>query len=365
MFKRKHIKSLLSGLVLVLLCGSLVSSLMANEPTSPVAKDVEAAKRTAKAKAGGEDETLLVPKDVYISGTGLVEPRERESKISSATSGVIREIFVNEGDFVEQGAALARLDDELERARVDAAQAEVELAEAQLAKARRGNRSSEIEELMASARAVEAQRDQAERELERQQQLFDSKVIPKDALDRSIATRDQLQAQLKSAQARAQTSRLGARIEDINIARAQLKSAQARLAQSQQELARRKIMAPFAGEVLQLKFRLGEFYQPGAEPLLLLGDTRTLRVRLDVDERDIAKLAIGQRAQIQAISAPEKLFEGVVSEIGERMGRKNVRSDDPRDRVDTKILEVMISLDRSEGLVPGLRVRGYLFKPKA
>lgn len=365
MFKRRYIKPLLSGLVLVLLCGSLISSLLASEPTSPGPKDLEAAKRTAKAKAGGVDETLIVPRDAYISGTGLVEPREREAKVSSATSGVIREIFVKEGQFVEQGAPLARLDDEIERARVEAAQAEVELAQAQLARQRRGNRRSEIEELEASARAIEAQRDQAQRELERQQQLFDSKVIPKDALDRSIASRDQLQAQLKSAQARALTARQGARVEDIDIARAQLKSAQARLAQAKQELDRRQIMAPFAGEVLQLKFRLGEFYQPGGEPLLLLGDTRTLRVRLDVDERDIAKLAKGQRAQIQAISAPDQLFEGVVSEIGERMGRKNVRSDDPRERVDTKILEVMITLDDSQGLVPGLRVRGYLFKPKA
>ncbi|MDC0670624.1 hypothetical protein [Nannocystis radixulma] len=43
-------------------------------------------------------------------------------------------------------------------------------------------------------------------------------------------------------------------------------------------------------------------------------------------------------------------------EIGRRMGRKNIRTDDPVERIDTKILEVVIELDKAEALLPGLRV---------
>jgi HlyD family secretion protein len=59
---------------------------------------------------------------------------------------------------------------------------------------------------------------------------------------------------------------------------------------------------------------------------------------MDVDERDIGKVA----------------------EIGRRMGRKNVRTDDPTERIDTKILEVVIDLDEPGTLVPGLRVTSFV-----
>ena len=51
---------------------------------------------------------------------------------------------------------------------------------------------------------------------------------------------------------------------------------------------------------------------------------------------------------------------GRVVEVGRRMGRKNVRTDDPVERIDTKILEVVLALERADGLVPGLRLMAYL-----
>jgi len=52
-----------------------------------------------------------------------------------------------------------------------------------------------------------------------------------------------------------------------------------------------------------------------------------------------------------------------VVEVGKRMGRKNIRTDDPVERIDTKILEVVVQLNQRDGLVPGLRVVGYIESP--
>jgi multidrug resistance efflux pump len=87
-----------------------------------------------------------------------------------------------------------------------------------------------------------------------------------------------------------------------------------------------------------------------------MGDTRVLRVRMDVEERDIGKIRKGLRASITADAFPDQVFAGRVVEIGRRMGRKNIRTDDPVERIDTKILEVVIELDQREGLLTGLRV---------
>ena len=118
--------------------------------------------------------------------------------------------------------------------------------------------------------------------------------------------------------------------------------------------------APIAGEVLQVKYRAGEYYQPGADPLVVLGDTRALRVRMDVDERDVARVAVGDVATLRVSAMPRKDFTGKVVELGRRMGRKNVRTDDPAERNDTKILEVVIAVDAPAGLVVGQRVVCYL-----
>jgi multidrug resistance efflux pump len=131
-------------------------------------------------------------------------------------------------------------------------------------------------------------------------------------------------------------------------------------------LGRLTIRAPIAGTILQLKYRIGEYYNPGAanaatvEPLVVLGDMRAIRVRLDVDERDIARVKIGSPGYATLSAYPGRRFSGRVVEVGIRMGRKNVRTDDPVERLDVKILEVLLQIDQPEGLVPGIRVTAYV-----
>ncbi len=81
---------------------------------------------------------------------------------------------------------------------------------------------------------------------------------------------------------------------------------------------------------------------------------------MDVDERDIGRVKLGQAAYAVADAWQGVRFPGKVTEIGRRMGRKNVRTDDPTERIDTKILEVVIDLDEPGRLVTGLRVTSYI-----
>ncbi len=164
----------------------------------------------------------------------------------------------------------------------------------------------------------------------------------------------------KAADARRSAALAGSRREDVLAARARVSGAQARRDQARAILDRLTIRAPIAGEVLSVKVRAGEYYSPGAGEAVVMGDTRVLRVRMDVEERDIGKIRKGLYAYITADAFPGQRFPGRVIEIGRRMGRKNIRTDDPVERIDTKILEVIIELDKREPdqgtLIPGLRV---------
>lgn len=347
-------------LVLGLLSSSLITSLMAEPATSPRDKDRERATRTASPKAGGQDERLLIPQGVRVSGNGVVEPASRAVELSAEVPGVIAQVLVREGQRVRAGDPLVKLSEGTLAAALDAAAADVAIARAQLDRARNGPRPLEIREQEAQARAARAQATLSAERLKRNAPLLKQGVLSAEEFNQLKRQAEQLDAAADAAEARARLTRQGTRREDVAIARAQLKAAEARAAQARSELERRTVRAPLDAEVLQLKRRPGEYTQPGAEALAVLGDTSALRVRLDIDERDIGRVRVGDQALIQAIPFPDKLFKGQVVEIGRRMGRKNVRTDDPTERVDTKILEILIALDDPGALLPGLRVRGYL-----
>jgi HlyD family secretion protein len=89
---------------------------------------------------------------------------------------------------------------------------------------------------------------------------------------------------------------------------------------------------------------------------MILGDTRALRARIDVDEREIARIRLNGDGFVTADAFPGRHVAGRVVEIARRFGRRNVRTDDPAERIDTKVLE----LSDAAGLVPGQRVIGYV-----
>jgi multidrug resistance efflux pump len=126
-------------------------------------------------------------------------------------------------------------------------------------------------------------------------------------------------------------------------------------------LARSQVIAPFDGDVLRVKPRIGEYHNPAAgEPIIILGDLQNLRVRLDIDERDVGRAALGLPGYVTATAFGDQRFPGKVVEVARHMGRRTVRVDDPMDRVDVKILEVVVALDGKPPLLTGQRVEGFL-----
>ncbi|MBX7195904.1 MAG: efflux RND transporter periplasmic adaptor subunit, partial [Sandaracinaceae bacterium] len=152
---------------------------------------------------------------------------------------------------------------------------------------------------------------------------------------------------------------------DVMVAAAQLRAAEARRDQARAVLERFRIVAPSAGQILEIRNRVGEYVQPSlSDSVVVLGDTSALRARVDVDERDIARVSLGAEALVRVDAFPGRDFRGRVVEVGRRMGRKVLRTDEPTERIDTKILEVVVALEDFDGLLPGVRVMGYV-RPSA
>jgi multidrug resistance efflux pump len=235
---------------------------------------------------------------------------------------------------------------------------------AALEKSIRGARAVDKEAAASDASSAKARADQSAVQLQRIEKLSGTGAATPEELDRARLTAAAEAASARAAEARARGVDEGFRSEDIATARAQVEAAEGKLEQARAALERRYVRAPFAGEILQVKSRIGEYYTPGtSEPLMVLGDTSKLRVRMDVDERDIGRVRTGAKGFATADSFPGKHFAGKVVEIGRRMGRKNIRTDDPVERIDTKVLEVVLELEQASGLVPGLRVSSFIEGP--
>ncbi len=350
----------LGPLALVGAVGILAKNVLAGPTNVPRAAEVETAKRELVPPRGA-DERAPIPGAAVVAGNGVVEPADRETKVGGQVPGRIAVIDVKEGDFVEAGGPLVELESAAERAALAAAEADVEVARATLVRTARGLRLEDVEATIAEAQAAKARAELSAGTLARTEQLAKGGAATPDELDRARRQADADERTFRAADARRSAAASGGRAEDVRVAKGQLDAAIARRDQARAAVERLTIRAPIAAQVLQLKLRAGEYYTPGGpDPLVVLGDTRTLRVRLDVDERDIARVKLGAPAWVTASAWPDRKFHARVVELGRRMGRKNVRTDDPTERIDTKILEVVLELDDRDGLFPGLRVAGYV-----
>lgn len=343
--------------------------LRAEPPTAPRAGDIEAATRVAMSPGNDVDERAAPPPPSIASANGVVEPAQPEIRVGAAVTGQIARIAVSEGQRVAAGDVIAELDRRVEAAALAAAEADVTAARAELDRVLRGTRAEEIRAARAEAEGARARATLARGVATRTERAATAGALTGEELDRARREAESADASARSAEAREQAAIAGSRREDIQLARARLAGVEARRDQAAAVHARMLLVAPSAGEVLQLPYRAGEYYQAmsqggASEPFAVLGDTTRLRARLDVDERDIGRIAVGAKTIVRASAFPGTDYPGTIVEIGRRMGRKNVRTDDPVERNDTKILEVVVALDATPPLVVGQRVTGYVLGTK-
>jgi HlyD family secretion protein len=309
------------------------------------------------ASASSNREPLL------IAGPGRVEPYSEDIRIGSELSGRLKSVNVEEGDAIRRGQVLAELENADYRAQVESAQASVVAKEATLRKVINGARRQERDEAWSSVGEAKAVMENAQSELHRRQELFKAGVVSREELERYSREADVAKAKYDEAVQQHALVDDHAREEDQSFAEADLKLAQGQLAEAEARYAKTFIRSPIDGTVLRKHHRNGESVSNSStspDPILTIGDRKTLRVRVDVDETDVSKVQVGQRAYVTADAYGTKKFWGHVVRLGQQLGPKNVRTDEPTEKVDTKILETLVELDPGSQLPDGLRVDAFI-----
>ena len=276
-----------------------------------------------------------------------------ESLVSFKVPGRIVELPVEEGQQVEQGALLARLEDADATQKVRIDEASVRVRESDLALTLAGTREQEVRAAQQSMIDAQADLDQKKLDNDRARQLFGKDEISAQDRDQAATALKRAEAIFKAAQQRYNEAVEGSRKEDIEIARANLNQANANLGLSRVNLDYTVLRAPSAGVITVRQAELGEVVAPGS-PVVTLADLDHIWLRAYIAETDLGSIHWGQEATVTTDTYPGKRYHGRISFISSsaEFTPKSVQT--YKERV-TLVYRIKIDIDNpSHELKPGM-----------
>jgi len=240
-------------------------------------------------------------------------------QIAAARDGVIAEVMVHEGARVTKGEILARQ---------DARTAEVALLEAEAA----------IEPAIARTALLATQLEAAKREAARLSRLADIGA-------ETFRARDEAQDRVHQLTA------------EVRVARAEVEATKARARVAGLEVEQREIRAPIDGVILRRSAHPGAGASTlNVTSLFTIAPQTPKIVRSELEESFVGQVTVGQPVEIIGEANPSQVGRGQVVSIGQVFGAKRGSVDDPNEKVDERVVEVLTSLDIQSFLI-GQRVR--------
>ena len=276
----------------------------------------------------------------YFEATGTLAS-DAQTDVAPAVGGKIVQVNFDIGSYVQKGSVLVQLDNRDARIKLEQAQAQVQQAESNVNQAK-----SQVEQAKANVRQVQSQLglqnggtfeidqvaevktakaalDLAEKELTRAERLVETGDIAKTIYDQRKAQRDQAAAQYQAALngANQRFSAIRVAQSQVDTAQAAVKTAQsaADAARTQTETAKKAIsdaaiISPISGYVSDKTADVGEFVST-TQKVATIVRTSVLRLRIDVPEQSIGKIAVGQSVSAQVSAYPDRNFAGTVVRV--------------------------------------------------
>ena len=302
--------------------------------------------------------------DSHIAARGRVEgATSQEIKLASRVVGRLKEVSVNDGDPIHKGQVMAVLENNDLEAQVEQARANVGHAQAALERLQNGARSEERAASHAAMNEAQAAADNALQNYQRSQKLFhEGGIISQSVLDQAERDWKMAEARLDSAGQNYKLVMAPPRAEDVASAQAELNLARAQLAQAQDNYDNTFVRSPVDVVVVKRYMNPGESisYESLYQPIVSVSDTTHLMVRAEIDENDIGKIQLGQRASIRCDAFRGQTFYGHVVRISGGLGPKKIQTDNPTEKIDMDVLESFVELDPGSPLRVGLRVDVYV-----
>ncbi len=356
-----------SGLNMLIVAAILALGVGYYVPKTLSARNADVGKASTKTDAAAAKKPDAAPRPTWAaSAPGRIEPMGGEVHVAAQVPGRIAEVLVSANDKVSAGDLMISLDDEELQARVHAAAATEALRK------RERNDTDAGGKLGEDRRSAEDGVANAARQLANAHDDLDRTIRARRSGSRSAADVDKARDAVTKAHEKLAQSRTTLRkalsadkLPTPTRQDAALAAARAELSLAEATLQRARIRAPSAGTVLNVAAKVGEIAAPSPDgTLVTIGDLSSLRVRAEIEERDIGKVRIGQTAIVRSDAFAGKDFAGKVVSLAKALGPSRLGQRGPRKPSDVDVLEVLIDLEGQTQLLPGMRVDVF-FKPDA
>jgi HlyD family secretion protein len=292
-----------------------------------------------------------------IKVSGNIETTEVD--IGFKIAGRIVNLSVQEGDWIEKGKVLARLDDEDLRQRLELARATLKSAQARLDKLMAGSRPEEIREAEASLHQSQFDFENKQTNYERMKVLFERGVIPKETLDNAETGFKIAKASMQRAKENYQLVKEGPRKEDIEDAKAQVEQARASLKLTETQLSYTVLYSPLSGVVLVKSGEIGEVVNPGTS-ILTLADIENVWLKAYIPETDLSRVKWGQEVMVTTDLRPQKVYKGKISFISSQAEFTPKQIQTEKERV-TLVYRIKIDIPNPDReLKPGMPADGKI-----
>ncbi len=292
-----------------------------------------------------------------LSLSGNIEAHE--SLVGFKVAGRIVELPVEEGQQIEQGALLARIEDADSRQKVRIDEDAVRVSQSNLALTLAGTREQELKATQQTMIDAQADLEQKQLDNDRMQRLFAKDEVSAQDRDLAATALKRAGAVFKATQQRFNEAVEGSRKEDIAIAQANLKEAGANLGLSRVNLGYTTLRAPSTGVITVRQAELGEVVSPGA-PVVTLADLDHIWLRAYIAETDLGRIHWGQDATITTDTYPGKQYRGRISFIASdaEFTPKSVQTYEERV---TLVYRIKIDIDNpSHELKPGMPADAHI-----
>jgi HlyD family secretion protein len=316
------------------------------------------------------------PEGIYAEG--IVESAQSSGEninIYPEVAGTVKQIFVNEGQTVQQGAPLLLIDDSIQRATAEQQRSQAQAAHAMLEELRAEPRKETLDVTVAQVQAAQANLKTATDELDKQQAAYaiDPRSISKDALDGAINAKAVAETNLEVARRQYALTRAGAWIYDINNQERQYTALEKAYAASSALLSKYTLRAPHDGVVLSINTVAGAYvssqgaydtYTQAADPVLVLSSSNEhLNLRCYVDEILVPRLPSPSKIKAHMfIRGTKTEMPLTFDRIQPFVSPKIELSDQRQERVDVRVLPIIFRVEgpKNASLYPGELVDVYI-----
>jgi len=287
--KSKKWLFILLGLILILILVAVFKSKKSSTATSVSTEKVER-------------KTIVET----VAASGKIQP-ETEVNISSDVSGEIIDMPVKEGQYVEIGDLLVKINPDLVQSAMNRAEAALNTSKANLAGAK------------ARLAQSESQFQNAKASFDRNKKLFEDQVISQSEFDQAKANYEVAKSDVDAAR------------ESVEAAKFNVKSAEATLSEAKENLGRTSIYSPISGTVIKVEKEKGERVvgtaQMAGTEIMRVADLSVMEVAVEVNENEIIRVNLGDTTEIEVDAFFGESFLGVVTEVANSANVTGVSAD--------------------------------------